>query len=265
MSRLIVSLFGVLLIKLGTSAAGAEPLTGPTRDSRSPLHTIAEVNQKQLTNLQLESRLKQLYGVHYWSFSTSLQKGLRRLALERIVEEELLIPTEALQVLSAQAANHPIVSTEVSAESVVKVPEEIFARHILIPVRPDATSAEELAAKNTAEAILYDAQGGTIPFSELAKQFSGASDAKRGGVIPYFTRNQFESSFSDLAFSLQPGEIGGPVRTRYGFHLIRVEARRGGEEAPRNHERLSRDQELESLREKLGQLKRNAKVIVYIN
>jgi peptidyl-prolyl cis-trans isomerase C len=58
-------------------------------------------------------------------------------------------------------------------------------------------------------------------FETLASQHSQCPSGKQGGMLGTFGRGQRVKPFEDAAFALAPGEISGPVRTQFGFHLIK--------------------------------------------
>jgi len=103
-------------------------------------------------------------------------------------------------------------------------PEQINARHVLIKVAPDADESEVAAARQAIEQILAEAKAGA-DFAALAKEHSQGPSAPRGGDLGFFSRGQMVKPFEDAAFALQPGEISDVVRTRFGFHIIKLEAR----------------------------------------
>ncbi len=103
-----------------------------------------------------------------------------------------------------------------------KDPEQVKARHILFKVAPNASESEEAEAKEGALAILKRARAGE-DFSELAKKHSQDLTASKGGDLGYFQRGKMAKPFEDLAFGLKPGELGGPVRTKFGWHIIKVD------------------------------------------
>ena len=103
-----------------------------------------------------------------------------------------------------------------------KDPEQVKARHILFKVAPNASESEEGEAKEEALAILKRARAGE-DFSELARKHSQDPSASKGGDLGYFNRGKMAKPFEDLAFSLKPGELGGPVRTKSGWHIIKID------------------------------------------
>lgn len=92
--------------------------------------------------------------------------------------------------------------------------EEVRARHILV-----ATEAE-------AKVVLAEINKGT-DFAELAKLKSkDPSAAAEGGDLGYFTKEQMVPEFAEAAFKLEKGQVSGPVKTQFGWHIIKVENRR---------------------------------------
>ena len=103
-----------------------------------------------------------------------------------------------------------------------KDPKQVKARHILFKVPPDAPESEEANAKDRALAILKRVREGE-DFAILAKEYSQDPTASKGGGLGYFERGQLAKPLEELAFTLKTGEIGGPVRTPSGWHIVKVE------------------------------------------
>ncbi len=110
---------------------------------------------------------------------------------------------------------------ELNQES-FKNPKKIKARHILLKVSPDASESEETETREKALSLLKRLKDGE-DFAALAKKYSQDPAASKGGDLGYFTRGQMLKPFEELAFSLKKGELGGPVRTQFGWHIIRVD------------------------------------------
>lgn len=85
---------------------------------------------------------------------------------------------------------------------------KIRASHILLEKQSQALKvAEELKA------------GGN--FSELAKKYSTCSSGKRGGDLGQFGRGQMVKEFEQVAFALKPGQTSDPIKTQFGYHIIK--------------------------------------------
>lgn len=134
------------------------------------------------------------------------------------------------------------------------LPEQVKARHILIQVSPDADPEKIEQARKKAEEILAKAKQGE-DFASLAEKYSEGPTAKKGGDLGYFPRGRMVREFEDAAFSLQAGEISSLVRTRFGFHIIKVEdvreeRRQGLDEVRASIESTLRDQKARDLAER---------------
>src|SRR5437588_5712540 len=91
--------------------------------------------------------------------------------------------------------------------------EEVHARHILVETEDDAKAVEEELKKGA-------------DFAELAKKKSKDPGASDGGDLGFFTKDQMVPEFSSVAFSLEPGKISDPVKSQFGWHVIKVEEKR---------------------------------------
>lgn len=101
--------------------------------------------------------------------------------------------------------------------------KEVHARHILIRVKPDAPQNEVDKARSEAQKVLAEVKKGG-DFAALAKKYSqDEGSAKEGGDLGFFSSKLMVPEFSEVAFSLKPGQISDPVKTQFGFHIIKVE------------------------------------------
>ena len=91
--------------------------------------------------------------------------------------------------------------------------ETVKAKHILV-------DTEEKCA-----AIQKDIENGSVTFEEAAKGFSTCPSAQRGGDLGEFGKGQMVPEFEKAAFQAQIGTIVGPVKTSFGYHLIKVEGK----------------------------------------
>jgi peptidyl-prolyl cis-trans isomerase C len=110
-------------------------------------------------------------------------------------------------------------------------PEEVHVRHILIKVADNTDQAAQEAARQHIRDILTEARSGA-DFAALAEKHSEGPSGPKGGDLGFVPRGRLEPPFEKAAFALKPGEISDVVQTRFGFHVIKMEARRGGESVP---------------------------------
>jgi peptidyl-prolyl cis-trans isomerase D len=97
-------------------------------------------------------------------------------------------------------------------------PEKRHGRHILIPIGKD-----DGAARKQAEEVLAQAKAGK-DFAALAKQYSqDPGSSEKGGDLGWADRNQFVGPFADALFGMNVGELRGPVKTQFGYHIIRLD------------------------------------------
>jgi peptidyl-prolyl cis-trans isomerase C len=90
---------------------------------------------------------------------------------------------------------------------------EVHARHILVETEDEAKAVEEELKKGA-------------DFAELAKKKSKDPGASDGGDLGFFTKDQMVPEFSAVAFALEPGKISDPVKSQFGWHIIKVEEKR---------------------------------------
>ena len=103
-----------------------------------------------------------------------------------------------------------------------KQEETVEAKHILIKVDENAEEAVVEEKRQQIAGILEKARAGE-DFATLAKEYSEGPSKDNGGDLGAFGRGQMVKPFEDAAFSMKAGEISDPVRTRFGWHIIKVE------------------------------------------
>jgi peptidyl-prolyl cis-trans isomerase C len=91
--------------------------------------------------------------------------------------------------------------------------QEVHARHILVETEAEAKAIKDELAKGA-------------DFAELAKKKSKDPGASDGGDLGFFTKEQMVPEFSTVAFALEPGKISDPVKSQFGWHIIKVEEKR---------------------------------------
>ncbi len=105
-------------------------------------------------------------------------------------------------------------------------PAQIRVSHILIRVPQNASTADRVAAKKRADALLDQLNAGS-DFAALArKESQDASSAAQGGDLGFVAKGEMDSAFEKYAFALKPGQLSDVVSTPYGFDIIKVIDRR---------------------------------------
>jgi peptidyl-prolyl cis-trans isomerase SurA len=107
-------------------------------------------------------------------------------------------------------------------EAYQRMTEQVHASHILLMLKADATPADTLAAWNKINDIRKKALAGE-DFTALAKEFSEDPSAKsNGGDLGYFSAMDMVYPFETAAYQTKVGDISPIVKTRHGYHIIKV-------------------------------------------
>lgn len=139
------------------------------------------------------------------------------------------IPAE-LQTALAGAVPHTVIgpiqlptgSTMILVKDIVDSGEVyVRAQHILLRTDP---GTNEDSVKAQTDKVLKRIRAGEA-FESLAQQFSADGSAQKGGDLGYFTRAKMVKEFSDAAFNNPVGALVGPVKTKYGYHIIKINDR----------------------------------------
>jgi peptidyl-prolyl cis-trans isomerase SurA len=121
------------------------------------------------------------------------------------------------------------VTDQLVREAYDRMGQEVNASHILFRVAPDATPQDTLAAYQKAEKARQQAVAGE-DFGQLARTQSEDPSAKEnGGKLGYFTAMQMVYPFESAAYKTPVGQVSQPVRTRFGYHIIKVNDKRAAQ------------------------------------
>ena len=111
-------------------------------------------------------------------------------------------------------------------------PEQRLTSHILVRLDAAADAAAQKAAEAKAQDLLKQAKAGA-DFASLARQYSDDSSKDVGGDLGWIAKNgQMVKPFEDAVFATAVGQISGPVKTDFGWHLIQVRELKAGREMP---------------------------------
>ncbi|MBP5289554.1 MAG: peptidyl-prolyl cis-trans isomerase [Clostridia bacterium] len=158
---------------------------------------LEQIINKELVLMDAKKNLLE----HDAEFKEELEKVkdelLANFYVDKILREEKVSPEE----VKAYFDEHP---DEFQGE------EAVSASHILVDSEEKATEIREKIEK------------GEITFEEAAKAFSSCPSSQQGGDLGTFGKGQMVPEFETAAFALEAGKVSEPVRTQFGFHLIRV-------------------------------------------
>jgi len=122
---------------------------------------------------------------------------------------------DSLLASEGKAATTPDAMKKVYDEAAKQIggDQEVHARHILVETEDEAKAVKAELDKGA-------------DFAELAKKKSKDPGASDGGDLGFFTKEQMVPEFANVAFSMEPGKISDPVKTQFGWHIIKVEEKR---------------------------------------
>jgi peptidyl-prolyl cis-trans isomerase SurA len=135
--------------------------------------------------------------------------------------------SEYRQKLAAPYMRDQDVENQLIKQAYDRMHADVRASHILIKIGPDASPEDTLAAykkiTNLREKILKK----EITFEKAAMENSDDSYSKvKGGDLGYFTSLEMVYPFENAAYTIKVGEISEPIRTQYGYHIIKVTDKR---------------------------------------
>lgn len=108
--------------------------------------------------------------------------------------------------------------------------EKVKASHVLIDTTKLKTAAELENAKQKIEEVKKEIDNGA-DFAETARKYSTCPSAENGGDIGFFQRNgSLVEEFAEAAFLMEVGEISEPVKTPFGYHIIKVTDKEEGKD-----------------------------------
>ena len=179
-------------------------------------------------------------------FKNYLRHG--RVTVESI--KERLRNKKALEKLIEARGNLKI--TDEEAQEFYKKNERFYtekagvkASHVLLKVAEKATPDQDKAAmakvKEVQKALKKE------DFAEVAKKMSEGPSKTKGGDLGFFGKGQMVKEFEEVAFKMKVGDVSGPVRTRFGYHIIKVTGKREERKKPFDE---VKEQIVQSLRNK---------------
>jgi len=183
------------------------------RDIDTAIEDVKRLNA--VTDEQLKMALM-ADGVSWEDYRQELRNQIKRAKLaSRVVRQEFTVDDQRLKRFYVQHIER------------FKEPDQIRASHILIMVPQDADDLLVEALRHKGETILERLRLGE-DFQALARLYSDDASAKNGGDLGFFKSGELLPEFERITLNLQPGQLSGLVRTKIGFHIIKVTEKREG-------------------------------------
>ena len=188
---------------------------------------LDQVINKKLMLLDAEKNLYEYDAEFKAELAQIKEDMLANFAIKKVVENITVTDDE----VKADYDNNP---------DKFKTGESVTASHILMD------------SEDKAKELLDKINAGEISFEDAARENSSCPSSANGGSLGEFTRGQMVPEFDNACFSMNVGEIAGPVKTQFGYHLIKLT----GKNEPKT---LEFDEVKDSLRQQLlGEKRQNA-------
>jgi foldase protein PrsA len=280
-------ILGVLMLAGGAWCQQSESSSSTALKPPPDPDTVAVVNGEKITRAELLEALLQQYG------STVVERLIEQKLMEQAARKRGVQITDAdlnrmyesykrqspsvqaVEEWERQVGRKTILQqlkprliyiklgeqiTQVSDEEL----EEVRASHIL--VRTEGVS--EAVAKEKIEKALAELKAGK-DFAEVAKTYSeDAGSASKGGDLGFFGRGRMVKEFEQAAFAAKVGEVVGPIKSQYGYHIIKVTERKPASQFDPNTLADKRDAAIlrktsEAVRQYLNEEKKKAQIERY--
>ncbi len=185
---------------------------------------IRDKEQLDVEYLRLEpARFATQVEVNEADLSTYYQEHLERFRKPEQVRFAYVIVDPASFVAQAEITDERLVQYYEEHKEEFHQEEQVRARHILFKLPQQAGAEEEARMRTAAEATLSRIRAGE-DFAAVATEVSqDPASAQQGGDLGFFKRGDMVKSFEDVAFGLRPGMVSEPIRTDFGYHVIKVE------------------------------------------
>lgn len=182
-------------------------------------HAIANIAaQNQMSLDQLRSRLA-YEGLNYGTYRAQIRKEmLIGEVRNNEVRRRITILPQEVESLSKQIASQNDSGTELNLS------------HILLPLPENPTQQQVDEAEAQAKALINDIQKGA-DFGKLAITYSADSQALKGGLMGWGKLEELPTLFAERLQSAGKGSVVGPIRSGVGFHILRVNDARGGNQS----------------------------------
>ncbi len=237
--------------------------------------TLATVNGKAITDEDLAALVANL--PQYQKDLALKEPSSRQQLIQDLIDQELMVQEATREKLEAtkefkntlnslrkQALVNSLVAKQLSPKVTMEAVKNFYNKN-KVRYSTDEVHAQHIlvATEKEAEAILAEVKKSKVDFQKVAEAKSKDPSAKNTrGDVGFFNRTVFDQAFTDAAFSASAGEIVGPVKTAFGYHVIKVVERKVGKilELPEVEQRVRSDYQRELLRGLVFDLRKKAKV-----
>ena len=242
-------------------------------DNLNGLKVAARVNGQPITEADIDAALVGM-GAKGERYNTP---DGRKMVLEQLINKKLFLADAAKNLYEYdpqfkaefQKLKEDMLANFAIAKAVdgVRVTDE-EAKKFFEENEKDLNSGESVSASHIlvdseekAKEIKAEIESGAVSFEDAARKYSSCPSSEQGGALGEFTRGQMVPEFDEACFSMKVGELRGPVKTQFGYHLIKLNDKK--EATPLKYEdiadqikqKLLTDKQQAAYRSKVNQLK----------
>jgi peptidyl-prolyl cis-trans isomerase C len=196
---------------------------------------LAKVNGKEITRFDVEQFMRSLGQERAAQFNN--EEGRKKL-LDELINQNLYLADaidskieETAEYQNEMARMKEVILTQVNINSTMRgvgiveseikdhfdknqakynKPASANTSHILVPTEEECKSIREKIVNNE------------IDFAEAAKQYSKCPSSQKGGELGMYPKGQMVPEYDAVSFSMEVGKISQPVKTQFGYHLIKL-------------------------------------------
>ncbi len=187
-------------------------------DKASIEYVLVPASRIESTAVPTDADLQQYLDKHKDRYRSPVQRKVKYLLVDKARVRSKIKPSDA-----------DVAAEYEKKKEAMGVPEQVNASHILVTVKPAGDPKADEAARAKAEAIAARANAKGADFTKLANENTDDPSGKTtGGQLPPFSRGQMVPEFETQAFAMAPGEVRGPIKTQFGYHIIKVNGKTPG-------------------------------------
>ncbi|HYW34444.1 MAG TPA: peptidylprolyl isomerase [Balneolaceae bacterium] len=180
---------------------------------------VNQTIQQYINQVGSKSALQKQMGKTMAEIRSSMRNNYRR---QMIIQKYRQKKMQNVQITRPEVKAY---FNSIPKDSLPTVPEKVALSQIVAvaPPKKHAIAKARHLAEQIRDSIVNDGKS----FEAMAKKYSDGPSAKNGGEIPMYPINQLTPNYAAAASALKPGEVSKVVRTPFGFHIIRLNKRRG--------------------------------------
>lgn len=209
------------------------------------IKVLATVGDKEITNLDLENAIRTMDQYQAMHFST--EEGKKRL-LEDLISQELFyieamengldkeeVFIKELENVKANLIKQVAIGNVLNSITITDEEKHAFFEENKASfAKPESASAKHILVDDEEKAneLLAKIKAGDITFEDAAREHSTCPSNQSGGDLGTFSRGQMVPEFEEVVFTMEPGTVSEPVKTQFGYHIIKLdELQAAGESA----------------------------------